>query len=68
MEQMLSIAGVAEILEISSEAARMLVHRGTLPHTRESRRNWVRKSDVLRLKSDVRWREQNSRRADRGAR
>ncbi len=67
-DKMLSIAGIAEILEISSEAARMLVHRGTLPHVRQGGRNWVAESAVLRLRDDEEWRKTHSRRPDRGSR
>ena len=65
MQKLLSLSEAARLLDVSPEAVRQLVFRGTLVHVRKDRRNWVPKSAVQKMLKDGNWRSQHSRRPAR---
>ncbi|KKL92432.1 hypothetical protein LCGC14_1884730 [marine sediment metagenome] len=65
MAKLLSLSEAARRLDISPEAVRQLVFRGTLVHVRKDRRNWVPESAVRSMLKDFKWRRDHSRRSSR---
>ena len=65
MAKLLSLNEAARRLDVSPEAVRQLVFRGTLVHVRKDRRNWVPESAVRTMLKDRTWRREHSRRPAR---